>query len=103
MSRELIEEKNKFVTTREDKYTSITMTEVEFEEVDARTVLFRRISKGTIQITYPTLEEARTLFQVCWDMVEFMTKWVKYGTVEVLYQKSNYAQEFAEEILETEK
>lgn len=39
------------------------------------------------------------MFQLCWNKVKFITRGVKYGTVDVLFNDSEYEEELAEERL----
>lgn len=46
ISKELIEESKEYVSIEGDCYTYTTMTQEEFEEVDARNVLYRCMDMG---------------------------------------------------------
>lgn len=83
--------------------TLVGMPDSEFEEVEVRTVLFKSIEKKTKRNAYPTLEEAKTQFQVCWDNVEFVIRSMKYGTLEVVFKNKKYVGKYAEETLENEE
>lgn len=67
------------------------------EETDARIVILMCMDTNTKRIIYPTLEDTKTLFQMCWNKIEYIRRGVKCGTVEVLFKNNKHAEDYAEE------
>lgn len=83
--QEEIDEAKTLVLDVNNEGTIIKMPVKEYEAVYDWTVVFQCLREETNGAGYPMQEEIQTLFQNCWDRLQFIFPGVRNGTVEVLF------------------
>lgn len=101
--KEEIEEAKDLVKDETGDWITIETPRDCFDEVDSRSVLFRCIDRDTNKVKYSTPEEVQSLFQECWNQLEFSSWGVPYGMVELLFKTIEEAKNVATKTIETEK